>query len=265
MDEAALDEAMANSSDDALAMLADLTAATDPKLRELARRIAGRLMIDIARRGKQRSRGVGKMTLQNYQPDGGDIDIDASLDAISELRHRAATSSDLKIRGWAKPKTAICLVLDRSGSMGGLPLANAAVAAAAVASRNPSDYSVVVFGTDVVVAKSQDAAKDPHDVVNMVLSLRGFGTTNLSEALMAAHQQLQRSRAARKITVLLSDCRATVVGDVMAAAGALDELVIIAPGGDDADAQILGGSIGARVTTVLGPSDIPDAFARLFD
>lgn len=263
LDEAALDEVMADSLDEALAMLADLTTATDPKLRELARRIAGRLMIDIARSGNQRSRGVGKMTLQNYQPDAGDIDIDASLDAISELRHRAATSSDLKVRGWTKPKTAICLVLDRSGSMGGGPLANSAVAAAAVASRNPSDYSVVVFGADVVVAKSQDAAKDPHDVVNMVLALRGFGTTNLSDALAAAQQQLQRSRAARKITVLLSDCRATVVGDAIAAAGALDELVIIAPDGDDVDAQILGVSVGARVTTVLGPSDIPDAFARL--
>lgn len=255
---------MANSLNEALAMLADLTAATDPKLRELARRIAGRLIIDIAKSSTQRG-GVGKMTLQNYQPDAGDIDIDASLDAISELRHRSATSGDLKIRGWTKPKTAICLVLDRSGSMGGLPLANSALAAAAVASRNPSDYSVVVFGTDVVVAKSQDAEKDPHLVVNMVLALRGFGTTNLSDALAAAQQQLQRSRAARKITVLLSDCRATVVGDVIAAAGALDELVIIAPGGDDADAQILGGSVGARVTTVLGPSDIPDAFARLLD
>ena len=29
--------------------------------------------------------------------------------------------------------------------------------------------------------------------------------------------------------------------------------------------QDLGGSVGARVTTILGPSDIPDAFARLFD
>lgn len=256
---------MANSSDEALAMLADLTAATDPKLRELARRIAGRLMIDVARSGKQRNRGVGKMTLQNYQPDAGDIDIDASLDAISELRHRSNSTGELKVRGWTKPGTAICLVLDRSGSMGGGPLANSAVAAAAVASRNPSDYSVVVFGTDVVVAKSQDVSKDPHEVVNMVLALRGFGTTNLSEALSAAQQQLQRSRAARKITVLLSDCRATVVGDAIASAGALDELVIIAPEGDDSDAQILGDSVGARVTTVFGPSDIPDAFARVLD
>ena len=36
-----------------LGMLADLTAATDPKLRELARRLAGRVMIEIARQASR--------------------------------------------------------------------------------------------------------------------------------------------------------------------------------------------------------------------
>lgn len=266
LDESALDEALADAPDDTLAMLADLTSATDPKLRELARRLAGRLMLDIARRGTHRAHGVGRMTMQSYQPDAGDIDIDASLDAINELRRHGATDVDqLKVRGWMKPSTALCLVVDRSGSMGGRPLANSAVATAAVAARNPGDYSVVVFGGDVIVAKSQDANKDAQEVVNAVLRLRGFGTTNLSEALLAAHQQLQRSRAGRKVTVLLSDCRATVLGDVIGAARSLEELVILAPDGDDEDAQRLGAQVGARVTTVCGPSDIPDAFARVFD
>lgn len=266
LDESALDEALADAPDDTLEMLADLTAATDPKLRELAQRLAGRLMLDIARRGAHRAHGVGRMTLQSYQPDAGDIDIDASIDAINELRLHGATDVDqLKVRGWMKPSTALCLVVDRSGSMGGRPLANLAVATAAVATRNPRDYSVVVFGGDVVVAKSQDANKDSLEVVNAVLRLRGFGTTNLSEALSVAHRQLLRSRAGRKITVLLSDCRATVFGDVISAARSLDELVILAPEGDDQDAQRLGVAVGARVTTVCGPSDIPNAFARVFD
>ena len=98
-----------------------------------------------------------------------------------------------------------------------------------------------------------------------MLQLRGYGTTNLSEALVAAYLQLHRSRASRKITVLLSDCRASVIGDVLAAAQGLDELVILAPLGDDSDARSLATSVGARVTTVNGPSDIPSAFARLFD
>ncbi len=266
LDESALDQALTDAPDDTLALLADLTSATDPKLRELARRLAGRLMLDIARRGTHRGRGVGRMTMQSYQPDAGDIDIDASLDVINQLRRHGAIDVDqLKVRGWMKLGAALCLVVDRSGSMGGRPLATSAVATAAVAARNPDDYSVVVFGSDVVVVKSQDANKEVQGVINAVLRLRGFGTTNLCQALIVAHQQLQRSRAARKVTVLLSDCRATVLGDVLGAAQILDELVILAPDGDDKDARQLGIAIGARVTTVGGPSDIPDAFARVFD
>ena len=266
LDELALDQALADAPDDTLAMLADLTAATDPKLRQLARRLAGRLILDIARRGSHRGRGVGRMTLRSYQPDAGDIDIDASLDAINELRrHGAIDVNQLKVRSWMKPSTALCLVVDRSGSMSGRPLATSAVATAAVANRCPGDYSVVVFGSEVVIVKSQDTNKESEVVVNAVLSLRGYGTTNLSEALIAAHRQLQRSRASRKITVLLSDCRASVLGDVIGAAQNLDELVILAPVDDDADARQLGVTVGARVTAVNGPSDIPDAFARVFD
>lgn len=266
LDESTLDQALADAPDDTLAMLSDLTAATDPRLRELARRLAGRLMLNIARRGIQRGHGVGHMTLRPYQPDAGDIDIDASLDAVREIRRHGTTDVDqLKVRGWMKPSTALCLVVDRSGSMGGRPLATSAVATAAVATRNPDDYSVVVFGSDVVVVKSQDVNKEAEGVVNAVLGLRGFGTTNLSEALLTAHQQLRRSHADRKVTVLLSDCRATVFGDVLGAARILDELVILAPVGDEDEARQLGSAVGARVATVCGPSDIPDAFARVFD
>ena len=44
LDEEALEDAMKDDPDETLALLADLVAATDPKLRELARRMAGRLM-----------------------------------------------------------------------------------------------------------------------------------------------------------------------------------------------------------------------------
>jgi hypothetical protein len=67
------------------------------------------------------------------------------------------------------------------------------------------------------------------------------------------------------VTVLLSDGRATVPGDVVAAARALDELVVIAPALDAVDAEKLAADTGARFTTVSGPFDVPDAFARVLD
>ena len=95
------------------------------------------------------------------------------------------------------------------------------------------------FGKDVVAAKSQDVAKSNERVIDAVLALRGFGTTDVAAALTAAADQLSRSRAGRKITILLSDCRATAPGDVVGAALRLDELVIVAPESDDVEAREL--------------------------
>ncbi|WP_051063263.1 vWA domain-containing protein [Ilumatobacter nonamiensis] len=267
IDEAAVEQAMEDDPDEMLAMLADLTGATDPKLRELARRLAGRLFLDVARRGPSRPRGTGKLATQRYRPDGGDLDLDASLDALITARaeNAAVDPDELRIRGWSTPGTAICLLVDRSGSMGGKPLATNAVAAAAVAWRAPTDYSVLTFGKDVIAAKSQDVTKSNEAVVDAVLALRGFGTTDVAGALAAARDQLSRSTAARKITVLLSDCRATVEGDAVGAARGLDELVIVAPGEDSEEAEDLATRTGARLTTVDGPSDAAAALTRVLD
>jgi Mg-chelatase subunit ChlD len=267
LDEDALSKALDEDPDATLALLADLTGATDPKLRELARRMAGRLFLDLAKRGPAAPRGVGRLRTQRYRPDGGDLDVDASLDALVAGRAEgiAVDPDDLRVRSWSTPGTAICLLVDRSGSMTGRPLATAAVAASAVAWRSPEDYSVLSFGKDVVAAKSQDVVRSNEQVVDSVLALRGFGTTDVAAALTAAADQLARSKAGRKITVLLSDCRATAPGDVPAAARRLDELVIVAPESDDTEARELAERVGARLATVSGPSDAAAALARVLD
>jgi Mg-chelatase subunit ChlD len=266
LDEDAFDALTAAAPDEALALLADLTGATDPKLRALARRLAAQLFLDLAQRGPMRPRGVGKLQTQRFATDRGDLDVDASIEELGEARaaRRPVDPDELRIRAWATPSTALCLLLDRSGSMGGAPLATSAVATAAVASRAPDDYSVVAFGKECIVVRSQDVPKSSEKVIDDVLTLRGHGTTDLAGALRAAGGQLARSPAGRKITVLLSDCRATVAGDVVAAARALDEVVIIAPEGDDAEAVKLAGDLGARVTTVAGPSQVVEALTRVF-
>lgn len=263
--EEAVERALEDDPDDTLSLLADLTAATDPRLRELAKRLAGRITVDVARRGTARTRGIGKLQLQPLDERGADLDVDASMDPLVEARAGAAAPrvGDLRARGWARPATALCLVVDRSGSMSGEKLATAAVAAAAVAWRAPSDYSVLLFAADVIVAKAQGQPRSPEQVVDAVLSLRGHGTTDLALALRAAAEQLARTRAARRITVLLSDCRATVEGDVEAAARQLDELVIVAPEADSEDAEALSRRVGAAMATLGGPSQVPEVLARL--
>jgi Mg-chelatase subunit ChlD len=260
-------DGLLDDPDEMLALLADLVAATDQQLRDLARRLAARLFLDLARRGPSARRGIGKIVAQPYRPDGGDLDFDASFDVIAEAAAaRAAVDFErLRVRSWSTPDTALCLLVDRSGSMGGQPLATAAITAAAVALRAPASYSVLAFGKDVVAVKSQSADRASELVVTDVLSLRGHGTTDLAGALRAAGDQLRRSKAARKITVLLSDCRATVEGDVRSSADALSELVIIAPEQDCEEAMRLALDCGARVTTVAGPSRAAEALEAVLE
>ena len=133
--------------------------------------------------------------------------------------------------------------------------------AAVVALRATGEYALVTFAGDVEVVRPM-AASDPSPdvgagVVDAVLALRGHGTTDVAGALLAGAAQLARSRAGRRVGVLLSDARATEPGDVVAAGRAYDELVIIAPDDDADEARSVGAAIGARVVTWTGPSQIP--------
>ena len=268
LDELAVEEGLVEDPDAMLGLLADLVGATDQRLRDLARRLAARLFLDLARRGSSSRRGIGKIIEQPYRPDGGDLDIDASFDVIAMARAtRAAVDAErLRVRSWSTPDTAMCLLVDRSGSMGGKPLAAAAaVAAAAVAMRSPRSYSVLVFGKEIVAVKGQNADMSGDRVVTDVLSLRGHGTTDLAGALRAAGEQLSRSTAARKIVILLSDCRATVEGDAVGAAASLSEVVIIAPEQDCDEAIRFAGECGARIATAPGPSGVVEALAAVLE
>lgn len=265
LDEDALAELLRDDPDEALALLASMTSAMDRRVRDLARSLAGRLMLEVARQGQARTRRIGKIATVAWSAAGGDVDVDASLDALVAARssNSAVDVDELRQRSWVRPTTAICLLVDRSGSMSGRPLAVNAIAAAAVAWRNPEDFSVVSFARRPIVVKPQGVHRSVEDVVEAVIALRGHGTTNLSAALHAARQQLDRSHAGRKVTILLSDCRATEPGDAVGAAGGLDELAVIAPDADDEDAKQFAERTGARLTTVIGPIDVPDAIARV--
>ena len=262
LDQDALAGLLGDDPDAALALVAMMTSAMDRDLRELARSLAGRLMLEVARRGPARAGGVGRIATVPWAA-GGDLDIDASLDALMTARsgQRAVAVDELRARRWVRSDTAVCLLVDRSGSMGGRPLAISAVAAAAVAWRNPDDFSIISFARQPIVVKAQGVHRSVEDVVDAVLALRGHGTTDLAGALAAARSQLGRSHANRKITMVLSDCRSTEPGEPVDAAAGLDDLAVIGPDGDHVEARRFADRTGATFTTVSGPSDVPRAIA----
>lgn len=264
LDEGAFDRQMADDPDEALALLADLTGATDVRLRELARRLAGRVVVDVARRGPARRRGPGRLRHVPADRSLGDLDLDQALEPLALARSRGEVPAldELRSREWGRPRLALCLVVDRSGSMGGERLATAAVAAATCLWRAPDDAGVVAFSDRAVVVASQGGERPAESVVEDLFRLRGHGTTDLALALRTAAGQLSRSAATRKVAVVLSDCRATTGDDPAAAAAGLDEVVVVAPADDPADAGAFAGAIGARWVTVAGPADVPRALAE---
>jgi magnesium chelatase subunit D len=225
LDEEALAGLLANDPDAAAALLADLALATDQRLQAVARRIAGRVFIQLGRVGRQRVRGTRRLGTATDRD--GDLDLDRTLDRW----HGAWPPEQLVTRHWTAHRRAVCLLVDCSGSMTGLAVAMAAVAAAGVvlAADDRLDPSVLAFGSEVSVLQRQGVRRAPPDLVGDLIRLRGHGTTDLAAALRAASAQLNAASADERVAVLLSDCLHTAGGDPATALGGIDRLHVLCP------------------------------------
>ncbi|MEE8599654.1 vWA domain-containing protein [Euzebya tangerina] len=262
LDTEAFDRALEEDADDAATLLMMMAQATDEELRAKARALASSVVLDLARRGQPRQTGVGRLRRQPAER-GGDLDIDASMEALVEGRAAGRPPQDLISADWSRPALALCLLIDTSGSMEGSRLATAALTAAACALRAPGDHAVVTFSRHAEVLRPMDSTSTPESVVDRILSLRGHGVTSVRAALEAAGAQLARTRAQRRVAVLLSDCRSTDDQDPTAVAGALEELVILAPAEDHEQAEALARSAGARWVPLAGAAEAPSALRHL--
>ena len=264
LDHAAFAALEREDAEAALDLLADLARATDPALRRQAERLAARVALRLARVGGRHARhGVGLLVARR----GGDGDLDLER-SLARADGTALGPEDLVLRGWAAPRRAVCLLLDRSGSMRGSQVMLAAVAAAGVvlSLREREDSAVVAFAHDAVVLRSPTVPRPADALVRDLLALRGAGATDLALALRLAGRELARTGAREGVTLLLSDAEATVGGDPLAAAGALDRLHVlgtsVTPGAVRAGRALAARGHGSYVA-VRGVADLAPALRTL--
>jgi Mg-chelatase subunit ChlD len=242
LDEGAFHDLLRADPDAAVALLADLGAATDPALRAQARRLAARVFVRAGRLGAGTATGYRRLTAG--PADEGDLDVERTLERAEGRPRRA---EDLVARRWAAPPRAICLLLDHSGSMRGHAVGLAAMATAAVvlARDARASCSVIAFAADALVLQPQDAPRPPAALVDELLSLRGKGRTDLALALRTGARELAKAPAAERLAVVLGDCRATAGQNPLNAVAALDRVDVLGTSRDE-DAVAAGRSLAAR-------------------
>jgi len=264
LDEEALEDLLRRDGGVALALLADLAVATDAALRARARQVATKVFLRMARQGRPARRGLRRLTTTRGAE--GDLELDRTLERTGGLRPRHP--EDFVVRRWGASQRAVCLLVDRSGSMQGEAVAMAALAAAAVvlAGGEHSDCSVVAFSDRPIVLQSQGHRRPPEDLVGELLTLRGFGTTDLALALTAAAAQLDRAASPDRLAMLMSDCLPTAGGDPLQSLAGIDRLHVLGTS-PDPDSLAAGRALAlrgkGRHVVALHPNDVARTMSSL--
>jgi MoxR-like ATPase len=265
LNDRALEDFFDQDPDAAAALLADLANATDRVLRAKARALASRVFLRMAKRDGAPRRGVRRMT-PSRDPFSGDLDLELTLARTDGLM--PVTADDFVVRRWSANDRAICLLIDRSGSMTGAQVATAALAAASVvvAAGENADCSVVAFAREAIVLQEQGKRRPTDRVLNDLLTLRGKGETDLSLAFRAARRELGRAGARERVAVLLSDGKSTTGADPLRALRGVDRLHVLGTCDDDESVQCgerLARAGRGQFRQVLAIADLPGALSAI--
>jgi Mg-chelatase subunit ChlD len=247
-----------------LDLMPHLAKAQDGVLRRVAREVAGRLVVRFAEAAGGAASGDGKWRSAPWTP-GAEVDLEAMLEEL--LIARAAGEpldvEHLTARSWQRRHTAVCLVVDNSGSMGTSRLSAAAISTAALAMRAPLDFSVIAVADKALVLKTQGSTRPVDKVVDDLFGLRSYGWTNLALGLTAARLQLARSTAHRKMTIVLTDGQSNRGTDPAIEAARLDCVHVIVPGTPNDQVRAIAAAGRGRVVAFTGLKEAPRAISAL--
>jgi Mg-chelatase subunit ChlD len=168
-----------------------------------------------------------------------------------------------------EPDVAMALVIDRSGSMTGLPLEMAKQAAKATADTlGPDDLlEVIAFDSQPTRIVQMTAAKHGARIQADIARIQAGGGTEIFPALDAAYQALSAARAKRKHIVLLTDGQAPTTGirdlvQAMASEEITATTVGLGTGVDEDLLRMIADVGGGRFYRATDPQSLPRIFTR---
>jgi Ca-activated chloride channel homolog len=167
------------------------------------------------------------------------------------------------------PSVAMALVIDRSGSMTGLPIEMAKAACKATVSTLEGDdlIEIIAFDSTPVRYVKFQPARYRSRIQNEVARIQPGGGTEIFPALDMAYQDISVVQARKKHVILLTDGRAPTQGlkDLVQAMIAENITLTTVGLGDGADHELLrmlADTGGGRYHAVPDPNSLPKIFTR---
>ncbi|MCE7737004.1 MAG: VWA domain-containing protein [Candidatus Heimdallarchaeota archaeon] len=192
-----------------------------PKIRQIVKDAAKRVMIDLA---KAKSAALIGSSEAGPLPEGsirpyilGDdldtIDIDESLDNILALGKNIndVVAEDFIVRKTVTGRRCVIFLIDISGSMSGVPLASASLAAAMLLMAFARDeLGVALFESSTHVLCEINDPIEIDEVVDEILELTARGGTQMQRAIEWAENQFLQAVSQDKMFIMVTDA---MIGD----------------------------------------------------
>jgi Mg-chelatase subunit ChlD len=177
----------------------------DLAVRAMAQEIASRLAMPRPRRQAGSRRGVGELASLPYRGGSDDIDLDRTLEVLTE--RPVPEDSDIVVRDRLLSRRSVVVVVDVSGSMRGERVQVAAATVGALAGQLArDDVAVLAFWSDAAVLLPFGRAVRPLALLDDLLRIPARGLTNVAFPLAEARARLAAARGRDSRVLLLSDC-----------------------------------------------------------
>ncbi|NIQ39699.1 MAG: AAA domain-containing protein [Proteobacteria bacterium] len=209
---------------DSLEVFANIFGMLKHDVRNMAVKIASRLIIKIAKQIADTGYRSGQLKLVRGFTEGADIELDKSLEKYAEEPDRGIVDSLMSYRRH-RERNAFVMMFDHSYSMKGMKIILAAITAASIAQHFKNDYAILAFSNQVSFLKGIDEPTGPEEVLERLFALELRGDTDIRLALERGLRHIDKFE--RKMGLLLTDGAWNQGGDPLQMAVRFDKLSVI--------------------------------------